>query len=831
MKKLQITLIGIFLLLGCAKEEALTPTVIDIPPSVFTEDATNVTLKSAFIVGKVQDVAYSPTIERGFIYASNADVTGYGNTIKLDTNVSVFKSQINKLIPNKTYYYKAFAKNKYGTAYGELKNFTTGDYLLPTLTTDSLGNITLTSVKLYGNITDDGETPILKRGFCISTNPTPTTTDSTFNTGDGIGIFNWVVIKLKAGTKYNVRAFATNAMGTSYGKELSFLTLEYKLPTIQTNPATDIGLDVVTLSGNVKDLGRGELKERGIVVSKSLKPTIEDLKFKSSITEIGEYKIVVTKLEVNTKYYARVYAQNEAGIVYGDEITFSTLDYKLPTIQTNSATDIGLDIATLSGNVKDLGRGELKERGIVVSKSPKPTIDNMKFKSSVTDLGEYKIVVTNLEVNTKYYARVYAQNYAGIVYGDDINFTTDNYTAPKVSTNDLQNISFTSLRAGFELQSEGNTKVTDRGVVISTTPIPQLTDIKIQMGDGVGGEMRDITGLASNVTYYLRGYATNKWGTSYGDIRKFTTKDNTPPAPVYVAPVVSTPVSTPPVPSTPVFVPAPVVSTPPPTLSGLPEYVSVPDSRFEQALIDRGLDFVLDGRIKTAPVANTTTIEILNDMGITNIKGIEAFPNLQKIKIAHNMISSVDLSKNLNLTYVYFWDNRLTSIDVSALYKLEYLCGSDNDIPTFDVSRNPNLAELDFGNTEGRTGYGTTKGVTSIDITHNPNLRRIYMQNNRLTSLDVSRNRNLEEIWAHDNKIESLNCTNNPNLSYIIVWNNNLSYLNIKGTYMGGCPARIYTKGNSRLSEIKVSNVSNIMGRISFCEFCYQIDSWTKYVE
>jgi hypothetical protein len=464
-----------------------------------------------------------------------------------------------------------------------------------------------------------------------------------------------------------------------------------------------------------------------------------------------------------------------------------------------------------------------------VSKSQKPTIDNIKFKSSVTDLGEYKIVFTNLEVNTKYYARAYAQNEAGIIYGDDINFTTDNYTAPKVSTNDLQNISFTSLRAGLEVQSEGNTKVTDRGVVISTNSIPQLTDLKIQMGDGIGGEMRDITGLASNVTYYLRGYATNKWGTSYGDIRKFTTKDNTPPpAPVYVAPVY-----TPPTPGTPptTFTPTPVVSTPPPTLSALPEYVSVPDSRFEQALIDRGLDFILDGRIKTASVANATTIEILNNLGISSIQGIEAFPNLQKIRIIHNNISSVDLSKNPNLTYVHFWDNKLTSIDVSSLTKLELLVGGDNDIVTFDVSRNPNLNELDFGNTEGRTGYGTTRGVTSIDISHNPNLRRLYMQNNRLTSLDISKNRNLEEIWVHDNKIESLNCTNNPNLSYIIVWNNNLSYLNIKGTYQGGCPARIYTKGNSRLSEIKVSNVSNIMGRISFCELCYQIDSWTKYVE
>jgi len=831
MKKLQITLIGIFLLLGCAKEEALTPTIIDTPPSVFTEDATNVTLKSAFIVGKVQDVAYSPTIERGFIYASNADVSGYGNTIKLDTNITIFKSQLTKLTPNKTYYYKAYAKNKYGTAYGELKNFTTGDYLLPTLTTDSLGNITLTSVKLYGNITDDGETPILKRGFCISTNPTPTTTDSTFNTGNGIGIFDLIVIKLKAGTKYNVRAFATNAMGTSYGKEITFSTLEYKLPQIQTNSATDIGLNFVTLSGNVKDLGRGELKERGIVVSKSQKPTIDDMKFKSSVTDLGEYKILVTKLEVNTKYYARAYAQNEAGIIYGDELHFNTLDYKLPQIQTNTATDIGLDIATLSGNVKDLGRGELKERGIVVSKSQKPTIDNIKFKSSVTDLGEYKIVFTNLEVNTKYYARAYAQNEAGIIYGDDINFTTDNYTAPKVSTNDLQNISFTSLRAGLEVQSEGNTKVTDRGVVISTNPIPQLTDLKIQMGDGIGGEMRDITGLASNVTYYLRGYATNKWGTSYGDIRKFTTKDNTPPpASVYVAPVY-----TPPTPGTPptTFTPTPVVSTPPPTLSALPEYVSVPDSRFEQALIDRGLDFVLDGRLKTASVTSITELIITNRLGISNLDGIEAFQNLRKLQIEHNNLINANISKNINLTWVSLWENDLTTLDVRALSNLQLLGISQNNISYIDISQNRELREINFQNNRdaGHPDYGISKGLLALDISKNQKMERIYLSDNRLTSLDVSNNPNLTDIWADGNKIQSLNCTKNPQLNMIIMMDNRLSYLNIKGTANNGVPRSVKTSGNPSLFEIKIDNLARFVERINQCDICYERDGQTKYVE
>jgi Leucine-rich repeat (LRR) protein len=247
-------------------------------------------------------------------------------------------------------------------------------------------------------------------------------------------------------------------------------------------------------------------------------------------------------------------------------------------------------------------------------------------------------------------------------------------------------------------------------------------------------------------------------------------------------------------------------------------------------LIDRGYDFVLDGRIKTAPIANATTIEILNPMGIVSIRGIEAFPNLQRLRIIHNQISSVDLSKNLNLTWVSFWDNKLTSIDVSSLSKLEYFGAGDNDIVTFDVSRNKNLIELDFGNTEGRAGYGTTRGVTSIDITHNPNLQQLYMQNNRLTSLNLSGNPMIKGLWVHDNKIESLDCTRNPLLSWFLVWNNNLRYLNIKGL-----PSifidRLYTYNNPNLLEIKVQSVQKLLQKKSDCGGCFNVDSWTKYVE
>jgi Leucine-rich repeat (LRR) protein len=340
--------------------------------------------------------------------------------------------------------------------------------------------------------------------------------------------------------------------------------------------------------------------------------------------------------------------------------------------------------------------------------------------------------------------------------------------------------------------------------------------------------------LIPNSTYYIRAYCINSKAIVYGSEKSFRTLDDTPPPPP--APIVSTPgiPSSPTTPPPTTFAPRPVVTTPPPTLSALPEYVSVPDSRFEQALIDRGYDFVLDGRIKTAPIANATTIEILNPMGISNIKGIEAFPNLQRLRIIHNEISSVDLSKNHNLTWVSFWDNKLTSIDISSLHKLEYFGAGDNDIVTFDFSKNYYLKEIDNGNTEGRIGYGTTRGVISLDLSHNPNLQRLDMSNNRLTSLDVSRNQKLVEIWCHDNKIERLDCSNNPNLSYILMWNNNLSYLNLKGVANaagGGVPHRMRTYGNPRLSEIKVSNVSKILNKVADCQYCYVIDSWTKYSE
>ncbi len=76
-----------------------------------------------------------------------------------------------------------------------------------------------------GNITSDGGLTIIERGVCWSINPTPTIIDNGVFTTASTGVFTANMAGLEANTTYYVRAYATNAAGTSYGNEISFKTL------------------------------------------------------------------------------------------------------------------------------------------------------------------------------------------------------------------------------------------------------------------------------------------------------------------------------------------------------------------------------------------------------------------------------------------------------------------------------------------------------------------------------------------------------------------------------------------------------------------------------
>lgn len=90
---------------------------------------------------------------------------------------------------------------------------------VPILTTINVSSITTATAQSGGNITSDGGSAIAARGVCWSTTPTPTIADNKTTDGTGIGDFTNNITDLSADTPYNVRAYATNGVGTGLWKQ------------------------------------------------------------------------------------------------------------------------------------------------------------------------------------------------------------------------------------------------------------------------------------------------------------------------------------------------------------------------------------------------------------------------------------------------------------------------------------------------------------------------------------------------------------------------------------------------------------------------------------
>ena len=92
------------------------------------------------------------------------------------------------------------------------------------LKTDSATSITDTTATSGGNITNNGGSAVTAYGVCWSTDTAPTTDDSSTSDGTGAGTYTSSLTGLTASTKYYLRAYATNAVGTSYGATKEFTT-------------------------------------------------------------------------------------------------------------------------------------------------------------------------------------------------------------------------------------------------------------------------------------------------------------------------------------------------------------------------------------------------------------------------------------------------------------------------------------------------------------------------------------------------------------------------------------------------------------------------------
>lgn len=99
---------------------------------------------------------------------------------------------------------------------------------------------------------------------------------------------------------------------------------------------------------------------------------------------------------------------------------------------------------------------------------------------------------------------------------------------PSVSTAEVSEVSYYSATCGGYVSS-GTSSVKARGICWSNSQNPTLNDAHTEEGTGNGSFTSNITGLTPNTKYFVRAYATNDAGTSYGLQVSFNTKATTSP--------------------------------------------------------------------------------------------------------------------------------------------------------------------------------------------------------------------------------------------------------------------------------------------------------------
>jgi gliding motility-associated-like protein len=196
-------------------------------------------------------------------------------------------------------------------------------------------------------------------------------------------------------------------------------------------------------------------------------------------------------------------------------------DTLAPFVTSTSITAFTTTTATLSGKVTGDGGAAVTERGVVYSTANiLPTVGDTKVVIG-SGLGTYSQTVTGLTGGTLYYVRAYATNIIGTSYGAMVSLTT-NAVAPGIITNEISAITNTTATAGGTISFSGGATVTERGVVYSSSSTtPTVADIKLVIGAGTGTYSGGLSGLVLGTTYYVRAYAINSAGTSYGSVFSF----------------------------------------------------------------------------------------------------------------------------------------------------------------------------------------------------------------------------------------------------------------------------------------------------------------------
>lgn len=526
MKKIHLFIVTLItcslitLFVACEKDEEIDLTTISVSNEQCKPSYTSATLQCSF--------ATKATLRNVYVqYATIQNFAEYDEK-EMSKADNVYSVVLDSLQDNTTYYVRYAVSNRYSSAMiEEISTFQTLQPSVPTIALKSISDIWDTHAKAEIALEFDGGSQISEMGICWNTQTAPIVENNELTTKDTVAVLE--IKDLQPNTQYFVRAYAVNKIGVAYSEEYEFTT--FSLPEIKTEEITEIQLTTALLNGILVFNGNDTAAIKGFCWSTNDEPTLENNHIEIDTTS-ATYTYRLSNLIDETQYYVRAYAQNKIGIVYGETKSFTTLSALPPIVSINEVTDVDYHTATITADVISDGGADVTERGICYSTIENPTTESTKVISG-KGTGGYTINLTNLQDSTTYHVRAYAINKKGIAYGEQKSFTTKESTLPSVTTSATSNISYTSATVGGNVTSDGGANITERGVVYSTTQNPTTSNTKVPSGNGKGSFSCLLSNLQDGTNYYVRAYAINKKGTSYGEQKSFTTT-------AYVLPTVTT---------------------------------------------------------------------------------------------------------------------------------------------------------------------------------------------------------------------------------------------------------------------------------------------------
>lgn len=509
---------------GVAYGEVLTIQTQDGSASVTLGAVSNITALTASSQVTVTDAGGATLQSCGICWATTPNpTTANSKTAASGKQIhTAYNCNMTNLSPNTTYYVRGYATTDVTTTYSEQKTFTTSNGAA-IITTGTITNIKALTATGSVKVTDVSGADLQNCGICWSTNPNPTISDNKAIGGNQLNTtYNCNLTELTPNTTYYVRAYATTNITTSYGSELSFKTTK-GTPEITLSTLSNILTKSFVGNANITSDGGYSVTARGFCWSSTnATPTLIDSHVESG-TGTGLFSQTISNLLANTNYYICAYATNSIGTVYSDvrtQITGNGLQGV--HFEPNPISNIKAGSATckviVDYNYSDVPI--ISEGCCWSTTTTTPTTNDAKTNEGQATTS-FTSTITNLLPSTTYYVRAYITTSYGTSYSSTYATFTTTDGLPIVTTNTIttSNVTSSSFTCGGNVTDIGDAAVTARGICWNTTGSPTINDSHSTCGSGTGSFTYTISGVSTHTqTYYVRAYATNKYGTAYGDV-------------------------------------------------------------------------------------------------------------------------------------------------------------------------------------------------------------------------------------------------------------------------------------------------------------------------